>query len=762
MASSSSSRPSSSLSSMNNPRNNKYDVFLSFRGEETRDSFTSHLYSALCETNIETFIDDQLVRGNEISQSLLDAIEASSISVIVFSEGCKVGGFVRSWFDNYLDWLEYSIVKDAAFCLYCYVFREENGSQGAGPCFTGEGFRNWKKKEMLRQHVGGVNSAHNIARRRCESLMNQKAHVATFFFNHSKKIKREYRLCLTAVIDCIRFLLRQGLAFRGNNKSQSLDNRGNFLLANHNEEIKGVIFNNAPANLQMTSPDIQKQIVSVCSAETSRAIIKEIGDSLFSVMIDESRDISTKEQMAVVLRYVDKRGHVVERFIGIEHVIDTKAVSLKASLDIVFARHGLSMSRLRGQGYDGASNMQGGLNGLKTLILKENESAYYIHFAKVSNIVAASSKRYDILKEKHVVAVIEALKTGELKSGQGMNQEITLKRSGDTRWSSHYGTLISIITIFSSIIDVLEIIANDASNSEQRFEANSTLKFMQTFDFVFTLYLMKNILGFANELSQALQRKDQDIVNSMKLVSICKLGLQRMRKHGWNSLLIQVSSFCEKHFISVHVMETMFLTPGRSRRRAQEITNMHHYRIDLFCAILDMQLQELNSRFNEVNTELLLCLACLCPKDSFAAFNKEKLLRLAQLYPKDFSQVDLMALDTQLDIYIMDMQSSVEFSELNGIGDLAQKMVETNKHKVFSLVYLLVTLALLLPVATATVERVFSAMNYVKNRLRSRMGDEWLNDNLVVYIEKDVFDCIDNEIILQHFQHMKSHRGILD
>ncbi|KAH9781649.1 Disease resistance-like protein DSC1 [Citrus sinensis] len=86
-SSSSSSRPSSSLSLMNNPRNNKYDVFLSFRGEETRDSFTSHLYSALCQTNIETFIDDQLVRGNEISQSLLDAIEASSISVIVFSEG---------------------------------------------------------------------------------------------------------------------------------------------------------------------------------------------------------------------------------------------------------------------------------------------------------------------------------------------------------------------------------------------------------------------------------------------------------------------------------------------------------------------------------------------------------------------------------------------------------------------------------------------------------------------------------------------------
>ena len=56
-----------------------------------------------------------------------------------------------------------------------------------------------------------------------------------------------------------------------------------------------------------------------------------------------------------------------------------------------------------------------------------------------------------------------------------------------------------------------------------------------------------------------------------------------------------------------------------------------------------MQLQELNSCFNEVNTKLLLCLACLCSKDSFAAFNKETLL---QFYLRDFSPIDLMALDT--------------------------------------------------------------------------------------------------------------------
>ncbi|KAH9782318.1 hypothetical protein KPL71_008848 [Citrus sinensis] len=66
--------------------NKKYDVFVSFRGEDTRDNFTSHLYSALSRQNIQTFIDDQLNRGDEISESLVNAIEASAISVIIFSE----------------------------------------------------------------------------------------------------------------------------------------------------------------------------------------------------------------------------------------------------------------------------------------------------------------------------------------------------------------------------------------------------------------------------------------------------------------------------------------------------------------------------------------------------------------------------------------------------------------------------------------------------------------------------------------------------
>ncbi|BFG15437.1 hypothetical protein CerSpe_017110 [Prunus speciosa] len=65
----------------------KNHVFLSFRGEDTRHNFTDHLYSALCQEGIVTFRDDnELRRGEEISNALLTAIEDSKISVVVFSE----------------------------------------------------------------------------------------------------------------------------------------------------------------------------------------------------------------------------------------------------------------------------------------------------------------------------------------------------------------------------------------------------------------------------------------------------------------------------------------------------------------------------------------------------------------------------------------------------------------------------------------------------------------------------------------------------
>jgi hypothetical protein len=96
----------------------------------------------------------------------------------------------------------------------------------------------------------------------------------------------------------------------------------------------------------MIAGAIQKNIANIAASKTLDAILKDLGESSFAIIVDESRDISVKEQLAIVLRYVDKRGHVIEHFLGIAHVSNTTAVELKKTIDSVLSRHNLSISKL--------------------------------------------------------------------------------------------------------------------------------------------------------------------------------------------------------------------------------------------------------------------------------------------------------------------------------------------------------------------------------------------------------------------------------
>ncbi|XP_049378401.1 uncharacterized protein LOC125843234 [Solanum stenotomum] len=144
---------------------------------------------------------------------------------------------------------------------------------------------------------------------------------------------------------------------------------------------------------------------------------------------------------------------------------------------------------------------------------------------------------------------------------------------------------------------------------------------------------------------------------------------------------------------------------------------------------------KLNDRFNEVTSDLLNGVSCLNPIDSFSSFDIKKIMRMTELYPDDFDGSNIRALKNQLVNYIIDVRDIDErFSNLGGLGELSRKLVETKKHLTYSLVFLLVKFALLLPVATATVERAFSAMKIIKNDLRNRIDDEFLDGCIVSYV----------------------------
>jgi hypothetical protein len=61
-------------------------------------------------------------------------------------------------------------------------------------------------------------------------------------------------------------------------------------------------------------------------------------------------------------------------------------------------------------------------------------------------------------------------------------------------------------------------------------------------------------------------------------------------------------------------------------------------------------------------------------------------------------------------------------------------------------------------VATATVERAFSAMNIIKTDRRNKMNDDWMNNSMICYIERDLFASIEDDKILKRFQGLRNRK----
>ena len=476
---------------------------------------------------------------------------------------------------------------------------------------------------------------------------------------------------------------------------------------------------------------------------------------------------------------MNKKGQVVERFLGIKHVKLTTSEALKRATVEVLSAHGLTISKIRGQGYDGASNMRGEFNGVQKLIRDENPYAFYIHcfahqlqlvvvsvskccssmedfFDYVNMIVSstsASCRRKDLLIDNHHTIISKKLESGDFSSGRGQHQETSLARPGDTRWGSHYKTLLRIETMWESIIEVLSVVHEEERNPSR---AGGLVHTMESFSFVFIMKMMLQILRITHELSCLLQKKDQNVVEAMSLVIDVKTRLGDLRSEGYEPLLEEAKTFCQHNDIPIPNMEESVPRFGRSRKGGRNnITQDHYFRVDTFYATIDAITTEFDHRFNEVSSELLTCFACLDPRDSFSKFDVNKLARLAEIYLDDFSFDERQRISDQLKTFIVHVRRHEDFRVCHDLASLAMKMVEINRHEMFPLVYKLIELALLLPVATASVERAFSAMKIIKTELRNKMSDGWLNDLMVVYIEREIFKGIDLDSIKNAFQKKK-------
>ncbi|XP_077217609.1 uncharacterized protein LOC143851977 [Tasmannia lanceolata] len=303
------------------------------------------------------------------------------------------------------------------------------------------------------------------------------------------------------------------------------------ILADYKEKFSRVVLENAPKNAQYTSPKIQKKILHIFPSKVRSAIREDIGDAKFCIIVNEARDEFMREQMALILIFVNKDGFIRERCFDLVHVRDTTVSTLKKEICAVLSlSHNLNIQNIRDQGYDGASTMRGEWNGLKALFLKDCPYAYYVHclahqlqlaligasrevipihqsFSKLSsivNIIGASCKRHDELQSNQADDIAYLIFIYENEYGRGANQIGPLQRAGDTRWGSHYNSICSLLKMFSATCTLLINIINRGATSSQRGDADTAYDVMTTFEFVFILHLMKEIMGITDVLCHVL------------------------------------------------------------------------------------------------------------------------------------------------------------------------------------------------------------------------------------------------------------------
>jgi len=127
-------------------------------------------------------------------------------------------------------------------------------------------------------------------------------------------------------------------------------------------------------------------------------------------------------------------------------------------------------------------------------------------------------------------------------------------------------------------------------------------------------------------------------------------------------------------------------------------------------------------------------------------------------YPADFNQQEKLRLEYQLKHFVVDASNSEELKNIATIAELCRCLVATGHHRTSNMIDRLLWLLLTLPVSTASAERVFSILKITKTRLRNKMEDEFLANNLVVHIEGEIARDYSYEDIITDFQNLKKRK----
>ncbi|KAK0141195.1 Zinc finger MYM-type protein 1 [Merluccius polli] len=600
--------------------------------------------------------------------------------------------FQDSWYEAF-PWLHYSNRLKGALCIHCmktFAQKTSTLAKSAEQTFISLGFRNWRKgREAFSRHE--CSKAHGIAVTTHTHLHNS---VRNQLCTPSASAQEAARSALLQIVGTVRYLSKQGLAFRGHSAEE-----GNFQTylrdkAEDDPNLAGWL----QKDHSYASPDVQNEILSIMGNTIIRGIVGEISALpvlQYSIIMDGTQDISGTEQISICLRYVDKDLEPREEFVGMYEASSTTAEHLWKIASDVLLRLNLPLSGLRGQTYDGAANMSGHLSGMQGLVRRVQPLATFIHCGPhcVNLVTQAVSSSAPVVNDAlHWIHDLGCLfgQSGKFKT---IFKQIAISENGSvttikplcaTRWTVRTPAIKSVLAQYELVMAALEEMAA-VKGSVSAPRARGLLDHFNKGTTILGLVLGQEIFLKLEGLNRSLQESFQPV---------------------WWAGKEPHPLFCRGYSFSAPAAVTQL-----DDRFHQEGLG---YLAKLEEHLLTGKCHEAVARYPELDAELL--------------------------------QVQLAM-----------MKASYQFTSCQEASQLLTTMVPEVR-RLFNQVETLIRLLLVVPASSCEAEQSFSALRRLKTWLRSTMTQCRLNGVSVCHVHREKLQAINREQIAVAFIGMSERR----
>ena len=646
-----------------------------------------------------------------------------------------------------------------------------------------------KAMETLRKHADKEH--HKAAIVRAEEFKKSMSHQQPNIQQRLSKSLSDRiannRGKLKSIIKTIVLCGRQNIALRGH-RDNTLDierdatgvhNHGNFTaLLNFRIDSGDTVLKEhlsaAARNSTYTSNTIQNQIITVLAKQVTTNIVNKVKAARwFTVIADEVADVSNREQLSIVLRYVDPATLTVrEDLVGFfECATGTSGHELSSKIKTTLEGLGLDLTNLRGQAYDGAGNMAGSVNGTASLISSEYPLAIYCHCASHC-LNLAVVKSLTVTSVRNMMGVIGRVyqffaahpkRQGALESAISQAQPSSkvhkLKDMCRTRWIQRIDAADVFKRLFTSIAACFDNITNDGPrlwSADSITDARGLYLAITTTEFVCALVITNASLKYIQALTSSLQAEAKDIVAAVKEVDIVTATIQDVRDH--------INTHHDEWFLTISdMLSEVGVEPSIPRRCGRQIhrnntpaeSPSEYYKRTISIPVIDHLLNELQSRFSNHQRIALLGLS-LVPSlfvllDPANCTSRVK--ELAGLYEDDLPSANCIA--SELHSWKIKWNEQLE---KHGESSLPTNLSLTlrNLSSMYPNISALIKILCTLPVTSCTAERSFSGLKRIKTPFRSTMTNSRLTGLTLLHIHRDI--SIDIDAAIDDFARMYPRR----